>query len=190
MDWINILFVITVLVAVPIHIRHFTTRRRVFKYAEHNPNYREGEKYIAVLIGYPKRFDKILTLFFGISSLIEHMENQGCNHKILNDAKEKELRNVIDDQNCFGIYLIGHGCRHGWRVSKEKIAYYCEFKDAPKKEFVVQLHCNDGGGESLVQILVENEDTRSYAGDKKMFTTKMDKFLRNQCKENLDLKCH
>jgi len=75
-----------------------------------------------------------------------------------------KFKEYIYDPNCYGLYILGHGVRHGLKIGKSRILQYSEFKDAPKKEFVVQLHCNGYGGESLVDIIATNKD-KSFLND-------------------------
>ena len=98
--------------------------------------------------------------------MIKHLEKNQIDYKIIKHFDLDDFEKIIDDENCYGLYLLGHGSRHGFSISKDEVLYYCKYKDAPKIDFVVQLHCNHNGGESLADIIALNK-AKSYVSDGK-----------------------
>ncbi len=122
-----------------------------------------GEKYVAVVLT-NKSFNDLLIYLSGIMFLTMYLKKNKIPYKLMKEFDIKKFQEFIYDTNCYGLYVLGHGVRHGLKISNNEILYYCNFKDAPKKEFVVQLHCNEYGGESLADIIALNKD-KSYVPD-------------------------
>jgi hypothetical protein len=118
-----------------------------------------GKKYVAVVLTNDKSI-----YFSGVMFLIMYLKKNKIPYKLMKEFDIKKFQEFIYDTNCYGLYVLGHGVRHGLKISNNEILYYCNFKDAPIKEFVVQLHCNEYGGESLADIIALNKD-KSYVPD-------------------------
>ncbi len=82
---------------------------------------------------------------------------------------EMDILHVLQNPNIQGVWVFGHGSKHGVDV-KDKFSIYSELfteltdsgpilRDVPKKEYVYQCHCNGGNGISLPYFLLE---TRGY----------------------------
>ncbi|MCK4475162.1 MAG: hypothetical protein KAU16_00355 [Methanophagales archaeon] len=125
---------------------------------------RKREKYVAVVLTNKSFHDKCFIYLSGIRLLRKYFFKNGISYVLMKKFNIKKFEEFIYDENCYGLYIIGHGCRHGLKIDKNEMLYYCSFKDAPKKDFVVQLHCNHGGGESLADIIALNKD-KSYVSD-------------------------
>jgi hypothetical protein len=82
-------------------------------------------------------------------------------YKIYHCSKKDEIIKVIDNPNILRIWVFGHGVKHGIKAN-DGMLYYCELSEAPKKEFIAQLHCNPLGGKSLIDFLLLKSKTRNY----------------------------
>jgi len=65
---------------------------------------------------------------------------------------------MVYDSNCRELYISGHGRKHRLQISKKQNLYYFLYPCAPKKDKVIQLHCNHEGGKSLADVLDAKED--------------------------------
>lgn len=122
----------------------------------------KGE-YDAIVLTNKRLDDKRAIYLSGVGLLIRYLKKKNKPFKIMKSFDDKQFRELIYDTNCRGLYIMGHGTRHYLRIDK-KIIEYKEFRDAPKKEFVVQLHCNHDGGESLADLIALNKD-KSYVSN-------------------------
>jgi energy-coupling factor transporter transmembrane protein EcfT len=119
-----------------------------------------GEKYVGVVVTTTNLplFKYVFIYASGTFLIIEYLKRKNQPFKLMTNFDRDRFREMVYDANCIGLYIIGHGTRHGLRISKEEMLYYCEFPDAPAKEFVVQLHCNHLRGKSLVEYLNAHAD--------------------------------
>ncbi len=119
------------------------------------------ERYEAVVLTNKSWQDKYPIYSSGVMFLLMHLKKNKKSYKLMKKFDRQKFNEFIYDANCYGLYIIGHGTRHSLKVGKgtkeEEVLEYSKFKDAPKKEFVVQLHCNRDGGESLADILASNK---------------------------------
>lgn len=143
---------------------------------------KKGEKYVAVVLTNKILEDKLFIYPSGIKLLLMCIKKNKIPYILMKKFDIKKFRELIYDEKCYRLYIIGHGCRHGLKVDKNEMLYYCSFKDAPKKEFVAQLHCNHNGGESLADIIALNKD-KSYVTDKKRYTWMNRRYCRKLLKD-------
>ncbi|MDA0524754.1 hypothetical protein [Methanococcoides alaskense] len=115
-------------------------------------SYIGNEKYECIIISDHSLIDKLMIYYSGVGWLIKALNNFNINYKILTEITPEEVKSILYDQNCYGIYLLGHGKRAGLSISGN-IMDYSQFRNAPKKDFVVQLHCNHSNGESLADLI-------------------------------------
>jgi len=98
----------------------------------------------------------------GLILLIEYFKNKNIPYKLLTNFSSpfdtKKFKELIFDINCKELYISGHGRKHRLQISKKENLYYFLFSSAPKKDKIVQLHCNHGGGKSLADFLNAKED--------------------------------
>ncbi len=120
-----------------------------------------GNIYEAIVLTNKSLDDNIVIYLAGIMFLVMYLKKNKKSYKLMKKFDRPKFNEFIYDQNCYGLYILGHGNRDrigiGKGTKEEKEVMYSEFKNAPKKEFVVQLHCNNGGGESLAEILASNK---------------------------------
>jgi len=125
-------------------------------YLRKMPNNKRYKKdYIAIILTNRNINDKFVICVSGISLLLKYIKKQNKPYILMKKFDEKKFRKIVYDKNCKELYLVGHGCRHGLKID-DKCFYYCELKDAPKKDFIAQLHCNHLGGKSLADYLAKN----------------------------------
>ena len=147
--------------------------------------FRITERYVGVVITTTNLtvYRYIFVYASGIFLLIEYLKRKNQPFKLLRKFDKKKFSDMIYDKNCKGLYILGHGTRHGLRVSKDEMVYYCEFANAPKKEFIIQLHCNHLRGKSLVEYLDAQSDfsmetTRTVNDNQNYFFDKLKEELK------------
>ena len=122
--------------------------------------YKIKKEYVGVVVTTDKlRFIQYFFIYFSdLMLLIECLKLNNQPYKLLNKFDKKDFDKLVFDQNCRGLYILGHGRKHGLLISKNEMLYYCEYRNAPKKEFIVQMHCNHMKGKSLGNYLCANEE--------------------------------
>lgn len=132
-----------------------------------------GEKYVAVVLTNKSPRDEGFIYSSGIMFLIKHLEKNKKSYKLMKKFDFDKFKEFVYDPNCRGLYIIGHGTRHSLRIGKGKkeVLEYSLFKgfNGPSKDFVVQMHCNHGDGESLADIIAPNT-SRSFVSDNYRYT--------------------
>lgn len=126
------------------------------------------EKYVGVVLTNNTLSDKFAVYGSGVMILIKYLQKNQISHKIIKKSNLEIFKEFIYDKNCYGLYIIGHGSRQSLKISKNETCEYSNFKDAPKKEFIVQLHCNHKEGESLADIIALNKE-KSYVPSGKQY---------------------
>jgi len=157
------------------------------RYLKNAPSeYLVKKEYIGMIVTTNKlRLDRYLFIYFSdIMMLIECLKRKNQPFKLLTKFDKKRFRNMIYDKNCKGLYILGHGRRHGILISEDEMLYYCEYKDAPKKDFVVQLHCNHMKGKSLGDYLCAKE---SFPTNKMRMVHENREYTHNKLKSELNL---
>lgn len=89
--------------------------------------------------------------------LVHYLRLSGKQFSVYYNVDLKILDEIMKNSYIRTIYLVGHGRRHGFKLDSKLVVDYCrynkpEYKD--KKDFVYQVHCNNGGGTSLVDYVV------------------------------------
>ncbi len=107
---------------------------------------------------------------FGLDCVIDLMKYLNKNNKsyrVYNKITSQKLKKVINDKRVSSIFLFGHGQRHGVKIGRDEVVYYCEFQNHPKKHLIAQFHCNHLKGKSLADY-----------GEKPIYTFILDKVQR------------
>lgn len=133
-------------------------------------------EYSAVLIGNNLAWYKnIITNVSacGLYWLIKYFKNTNKNYIICQEVNKLDFdRFISKEDKCQELYLIGHGSKGSFRINKKTdenngLIEYSNYKEAPKKRVIAQLHCAntiDGeNNESLVYLLSTNK-YNSYVG--------------------------
>ena len=181
--WIYLKIGIFVLDYVFIPVFFIFSLRNLF-YLKKNQEHRSNEKHIAVILvnNYmPERLSIYATL--DIPKLIKYFKKKNWSYKIYFRVDKSKLKKIINNPDITMIYLIGHGQRHGIKVSKKEMVYYCEFQNSPKKEFIAQLHCNHYGGTSLIEYIAKNPK-KSFVTQTKLNNYKLNKLIDEVLKGN------
>lgn len=146
--------------------------------------FKTKDKYVGVVVTSTNLpvYKYIFIYASGIFLLIEYLKRKNQPFKLLKKFDKKKFSDMIYDVNCTGLYILGHGSRHGLRVSEDEMIYYCEFANAPKKEFVIQLHCNHLRGKSLVEYLDAHSD---FSMDATRTVNDNQNYLFNKLREEL-----
>lgn len=122
--------------------------------------------------------------FSDIMLLIELLKRKNQSFKLLTKFDVQKFNDMVYDKKCRGLYILGHGRRHGLLISEDEILYYCEYRDAPKKDFVVQMHCNHMKGKSLADYLYAKED---FPTDKIRMVEENRTYIHEKLKNELNL---
>jgi len=153
-----------------------------WNYVKKNSQFNSNKNHIAIILAnnyYPWRY---MTYGFRIDKLIKYFKRKNLSYKVYSRVNEYDIKKIINNKNTKGIILIGHGQRHGIKIGKNKIFYYCEVIKAPKKDFVIQLHCNHFGGFSLVDYLAKDKK-KSFVTDKTLTFKSIEKFIDEYTKQ-------
>lgn len=141
----------------------------------------EDNEYSAVLIGNNLKWGKNIDTFVGacgLCLLIIYFKNTNKNYIICQKVGKSHFdKFILDDKKCQELYILGHGSKGTFSIDKKtdendgKIDY-SEYKDAPKKRVIAQLHCANtvtkGNNESLMDLLAIDKE-RSYVGSGYIF---------------------
>jgi hypothetical protein len=86
----------------------------------------------------------------GIDLLIEKFQKypNKINYKIYEVDSKEQVIPIINDLKTTHLWIFGHGQRNKLRFQSGNLCYF-EVRDAPKKQFVGQYHCNTLIGNSL-----------------------------------------
>jgi hypothetical protein len=144
-----------------------------------------------IIIEYPGHpFKKLFIYASGVDRLVKGLRELEESYVIYPCRSREEFLDVINKSETKKIWILGHGVRHGIRIGKEVI-YYCECQNAPKKDCIVQLHCNHQGGKSLADYLCENKDNSYVSNDYRRVydnVRDIDKIINNLKKKKLERK--
>lgn len=151
--WYYILLAILIFVLLLVLLFMIVFRKFNADYIQRTKDKSINGKYTAVVLTNKSRKDENFIYFSGIMFLIKYFEKNKIPFKLMKKFDKEKFKEFVYDPNCDGLYIIGHGVRHGLVIDKNEILYYCSFRNAPKNKFVVQLHCNKFGGESLADII-------------------------------------
>lgn len=151
-------------------------------YVRKNMQYEPNKNHIAIVLAnnyLPERFTVYATV--DLPKLIKYFKKRAWSYKVYSRVDKNKLKNIINNPKATIIYLIGHGRRHGIKVSGKVVVDYCEFRDAPEKKFIVQLHCNHWEGKSLAECM-SKPPKKSYITRKKMRDAEINKLIDNVVK--------
>lgn len=108
----------------------------------------------------------------GLYFLIKYFKNTNKHYVICQKVEKSHFDKFILDDKCQELYIIGHGSKNSFRINiktdeDDGNIYYSEYKDAPEKRVIAQLHCAhnaiDKKNDSLVDLLVTDKG-KSYVG--------------------------
>lgn len=107
----------------------------------------EGKKkYTGIVIVHKNYSDKksLVTYLSSPMLLIEYLKYKKESYKLIIDPARKDFEKIVEDPNCNKLYIMGHGRLYRFIIgpNKEDTIWYKDFIGYPKKDKVVQLHCN------------------------------------------------
>lgn len=93
--------------------------------------------------------------------IIHYLKQLGKPFSMYYDISIETLDEIMANSDIRTVYFVGHGRRHGFMIDRKTVVDYCRYNDEKyKKDFVYQIHCNQGGGTSLVEYVVPNENQK------------------------------
>jgi len=153
-------------------------RRYVHKNMEFNVN----KKYSAIILASNYWPEKISVYSIDIPKLLKTLKLKKESYKVYEFVSAKEFKKIINNPKVSNVYILGHGQRHGVKLGKNECIYYCEFKNAKKKEAIFQFHCNHYGGKSLADYILSKKGI-SFVTTKKMNTLQINKIIYENYKK-------
>jgi len=90
-----------------------------------------------------------------IKLLVKYLKKQGVEFSFYTKASQKDVRDIMSDQNVREVYFCGHGTSHTFQLCTDDILFYCDLNDPNyKKDFIHQFHCGTKQGKTLVDYVV------------------------------------
>jgi hypothetical protein len=95
----------------------------------------------------------------GVDLLTEYFKKQDLPFYIYICKTPDEAKQVINDKNVEKIWIFGHGAMYGLWFGKNGLLNYRDLKNAPKKDFIGQFHCNAHSecGSSLADLILKSD---------------------------------
>ncbi len=152
------------------------------KYVQKNREFGNRKNHSAIILANNYWPEKILIYSLEISKLIKTLKLNNESYKVYDKVSQNDFRKIINDNKVSSVYIFGHGQRHGVKLGKNKIIYYCEFQDAKKKTKVYQFHCNHNYGKSLADYVL-SKNGMSFVTCKKMSVLKINSVIDKLYKE-------
>lgn len=92
--------------------------------------------------------------------IVKYLKIKNEDFSIYYNVDKSKLDEIMTNKDIKTVYLVGHGRRHGFALSKNEVVDYCNYNNMNKykKDFVYQIHCNHGKGKSLVEYVVPEEN--------------------------------
>lgn len=157
------------------------------RYLKNTPSeFNIKNEYVGVVVTTTNlRVDRYMFIFLSdMLLLIEYLKRKNQSFKLLTKFDKQKFDDMIYDEKCRGLYILGHGRRHGLMISEDEMIYYCEYQDAPKKDFVVQMHCNHMKGKSLADYLCAKEE---FPTDKMRMVKENLNYVQTKLKNELNV---
>lgn len=133
-----------------------------------NKEYLANKDYLTILICNLIGWKKYSLNFLRFRTLVKILKEENIPYKIIITKHEDDINNVFLDIKTKAIFIFGHGKKHGIPARKERVFYYCELEQSPKKIYIAQMHCNHDGGHSLEHYFKcpgEYSDTYRLTGE-------------------------
>jgi len=86
--------------------------------------------------------------FAGVSTLTLSLTAKKIPYKIYLCDTPAKGEAVIKCPAITHLWIFAHGLRHGIDFGGN-LLYYCEVENYPRRDFIGQYHCNNGGGRAL-----------------------------------------
>ena len=157
----------------------FIINMKSISYTNRNRDFQSNKEHTAIILAnnyFPEKFTLYLD---GIDLLIKCLKTKKESYKVYKEVTGNDFKEIVRNQKVKSLYIFGHGCKHGIKLGRNDFVYYCELQDAPKKDFIAQLHCNHQGGFSLADYLAK----KSYVIDGKISWLQNRLYFRKKLKK-------
>ena len=148
---IPVFLILALIFAVNLRNHAYKTKNLIRKYPEKNSN----NNHHAIIIAYftsPKKDGnyELKDYMDGIDILIEKFQNADnpVNYKVYEVETKEDAQKIICNPKTTHLWIFGHGMRNKLQFEKGDLFYYFA-REANKKEFIGQYHCNSYFGKSL-----------------------------------------
>lgn len=116
--------------------------------------------------------------------LVKYLYKNNKNYKVFEKITLQQLRKIIMDKNFNSILIFGHGEKHGVKVGKNEVFYYCDLpKNIPKRHLVAQFHCNHHNGKGMLDYGVKAK--HFFINEKKQNSFDIEKQVNEIIKKKL-----
>lgn len=181
---LSLVFLVLVVIVVFIFRRYIYAWRKAnelyLKNAPSEYKIENGGKYIGIIAITANLPEEKYHIVYdsGPMLFIEHLKELNKPFKLVTDVNKENFSELVNDPNCNELYILGHGRRYGLLITKDKknLLKYSEFEGSPKKDKVIQLHCNHKKGKSLTEYLDAKSDFKERG--KRSNWKNMNYFLR------------
>jgi hypothetical protein len=102
----------------------------------------QNEIHNAIIVTHYKFQIKTPVYGDGFPKLITYFQKNNLPYMIYNCYEPEDLKIVVNNLNAQFLWIFGHGFRGGLNFGAGRNQYYSELKDAPRKQFIGQFHCN------------------------------------------------
>ncbi|MDD3976470.1 MAG: hypothetical protein WCY27_04085 [archaeon] len=93
--------------------------------------------------------------------IINYLRLKNTDFSIYRNVTVNILDAIMLNRKIKNVYLLGHGMRHGFKIDSDIILNYCRYDNTKyKKDYVYQIHCNNGYGKSLVEYVVPKKNQK------------------------------
>lgn len=94
-----------------------------------------------------------IVLASGPDLLIHYFVSSSTKFKLYNCHSRECFIDALRTSPAQHVWIFGHGTRHSVSFGNGCVVTFCELKDAPKRDFIAQLHCCHGTGMTLWEYL-------------------------------------
>ncbi|MEC8339412.1 MAG: hypothetical protein VXZ40_02205 [Nanoarchaeota archaeon] len=95
----------------------------------------------------------------GLFNLIEYFSKRNIKFKIYINIKKDKFNQIIKNKNIQILYIIGHDKKTKFKLNRNEVIYYSEYKETKnKKEEIHLYHCTPGTRKSLIDYLLKKEN--------------------------------
>ncbi|MEI6314963.1 MAG: hypothetical protein WCO89_08840 [Syntrophus sp. (in: bacteria)] len=148
---IFVMIVIAIFVIYP-DIRNQKLTKESIKFAQTNSEFQsDGSHHGIIFIRYEDEGRQDYTLD-SIKLLGEGLKDLGERYKVYECRNPGDFRIRYIDPKITHLWIIGHGTKSSLSFDTSQKLHYSELPVTDPKEFIAQLHCNTGKGDSLIKI--------------------------------------
>jgi hypothetical protein len=109
-----------------------------------------GDKIIKIRNFKLLQYERTESYYSGEDVLIEKFQNPSkkINYKVYEINSKDEFISIISDEKITHLWIFGHGKRNALGLKNGNLCYF-DVRNAPRKKFIGQYHCNSLFGKSL-----------------------------------------